>query len=97
MHAPDDYYRQNLLYRKYAGFGTNTDSPICVSTTGTSPHNQHRQVLGAASVFHLCKSIVFENTKAPPDVTDCSNPQNSKYYLVVTQYAYKLVRFAKQS
>lgn len=50
----------------------------------------HRQVLGAASVFHLCKSIVFENTKAPPHVIDCSNPLNSKYYLVVTQYAYKL-------
>ncbi|GER28038.1 YbaK/prolyl-tRNA synthetase-related family protein [Striga asiatica] len=45
-----------------------------------------RDVLGAASIHHLCKSIVLVNTQAPPDVTDCSNRNYSKYYVVVVQY-----------
>ncbi|XP_047946404.1 uncharacterized protein LOC125192794 [Salvia hispanica] len=45
-----------------------------------------RDVLGASSIHHLCKSIVLVNTQAPPDVTDCSNRNNSKYYVVVVQY-----------
>nr|XP_043628916.1 uncharacterized protein LOC122600278 [Erigeron canadensis] len=45
-----------------------------------------RDVLGAASIHHLCKSIVLINTQAASDVTDCSNRQNSKYYVVVVQY-----------
>lgn len=81
VHAPHNYYSRNLLYRKYETAHT------IIPPTSTV----YRDVLGAASVFHLCKSIVFENTKAPPDVVDCSNPRNSKYYLVITQYAYKLV------
>ncbi|KAI7842757.1 hypothetical protein COHA_003506 [Chlorella ohadii] len=43
-------------------------------------------IVGAASIHHLCKSIVIENTRAHPSVTDCSDPHNSKYYLVVVQY-----------
>ncbi|KAL2238022.1 UNVERIFIED_CONTAM: hypothetical protein Sindi_0993900, partial [Sesamum indicum] len=45
-----------------------------------------RDILGAASIHHLCKSIVLVNTQAPPDVTDCSDRNYSKYYVVVVQY-----------
>ncbi|KAL6556893.1 hypothetical protein OROHE_006769 [Orobanche hederae] len=45
-----------------------------------------RDILGAASVRHLCKSIVLVNTQAPADVSDCSNRNYSKYYVVVVQY-----------
>ncbi|KAK6158004.1 hypothetical protein DH2020_005318 [Rehmannia glutinosa] len=45
-----------------------------------------RDILGAASIHHLCKSIVLVNTQAPPDVIDCSNRNYSKYYVVVVQY-----------
>ncbi|KAK9059200.1 hypothetical protein SSX86_021819 [Deinandra increscens subsp. villosa] len=45
-----------------------------------------RDILGAASIHHLCKSIVLVNTQAASDITDCSDRQNSKYYVVVVQY-----------
>ncbi|KAL2490028.1 YbaK/aminoacyl-tRNA synthetase-associated domain [Forsythia ovata] len=45
-----------------------------------------RDVLGAASIHHLCKSIVLVNTQAPSNITDCSDRNNSKYYVVVVQY-----------
>lgn len=45
-----------------------------------------RDILGAASIHHLCKSIVLVNTQAASNITDCSDPQNSKYYVVVVQY-----------
>ncbi|KAF2299025.1 hypothetical protein GH714_030065 [Hevea brasiliensis] len=45
-----------------------------------------RDILGAASVDHLCKSIVLVNTQAPSDIIDCSDFKNSKYYIVVVQY-----------
>ncbi|CDP09939.1 unnamed protein product [Coffea canephora] len=45
-----------------------------------------RDVLGAASIHHLCKSIVLVNTQAPSNVTDCSDRNYSKYYVVVVQY-----------
>ncbi|PWA77121.1 YbaK/aminoacyl-tRNA synthetase-associated domain-containing protein [Artemisia annua] len=45
-----------------------------------------RDVLGAASIHHLCKSIVLVNTQAASNVIDCSDRQNSKYYVVVVQY-----------
>ncbi|KAL4421214.1 hypothetical protein ABPG77_010089 [Micractinium sp. CCAP 211/92] len=47
-------------------------------------------VVGAASVHHLCKSIVMVNTRAPPHIVDCSDPNNSKYYLIVVQYTARL-------
>lgn len=50
------------------------------------PLEARRDILGAASVEHLCKSIVLVNTQAQTDVTDCSNRSNSKYYVVVVQY-----------
>lgn len=54
--------------------------------------------LRAASEHHLCKTMVMENTRAPPHITDCSNPRLSKYYMVLVQYsaainAEKLKRF----
>ncbi|CAM8980318.1 unnamed protein product [Rhodiola kirilowii] len=50
------------------------------------PLEYRRDVLGAASVDHLCKSIVLVNTQAASDVTDCSDRKNSKYYVVIVQY-----------
>ncbi|KAL4439895.1 hypothetical protein ABPG75_002896 [Micractinium tetrahymenae] len=47
-------------------------------------------IVGAASVHHLCKSIVMVNTRAPPHIVDCSDPNNSKYYLIVVQYTARL-------
>lgn len=44
-----------------------------------------RDALNAASVHHLCKSIVLVNTQAPSNVVDCSDRNNSKYYVVVVQ------------
>lgn len=44
-----------------------------------------RAFLGAASVEHLCKSIIMVNTRAPAAITDCSNALHSKYYLVIVQ------------
>ncbi|XP_052170705.1 uncharacterized protein LOC127786949 isoform X2 [Diospyros lotus] len=51
-----------------------------------SPLEARRDVLGAFSVDHLCKSIVLVNTQAPSNVIDCSDHNNSKYYVVVIQY-----------
>jgi len=48
------------------------------------------RIVGAASVNHLCKSIVMQNTRAPEDLTDCSDPFYSKYYMVFVQYTAKL-------
>ncbi|CAA3028549.1 uncharacterized protein LOC111398439 isoform X1 [Olea europaea subsp. europaea] len=45
-----------------------------------------RDVLDAASIHHLCKSIVLVNTQAPANITDFSDHNNSKYYVVVVQY-----------
>ncbi|OAY75720.1 hypothetical protein ACMD2_09800 [Ananas comosus] len=51
---------------------------------------ERRDILGAPSIDHLCKSIVLVNTQAPASVTDCSNHSNSKYYIVVIQYKARL-------
>lgn len=50
------------------------------------PLESRRDSLGAASVEHLCKSIVLVNTQAQSNVIDCSDRNNSKYYVVVVQY-----------
>lgn len=50
-----------------------------------------RAFLGAASVEHLCKSIIMVNTRAPADITDCSNALHSKYYLVIVQVITRLI------
>ncbi|KAL6177090.1 hypothetical protein ACLB2K_048616 [Fragaria x ananassa] len=49
------------------------------------PLESRRDAVGAASVQHLCKSIVLVNTQAIPSVVDCSDRNNSKYYVVVVQ------------
>ncbi|KAL0716757.1 hypothetical protein Bca4012_066079 [Brassica carinata] len=50
------------------------------------PLESRRDVLRASSVDHLCKSIVLVNTQASSNVLDCSDRNNSKYYVVVVQY-----------
>ncbi|KAI4377907.1 hypothetical protein MLD38_015463 [Melastoma candidum] len=54
------------------------------------PLEERRRILGADSVDHLCKSIVMVNTQAPPNITDCSDRNNSKYYVIVVQYTARL-------
>ncbi|RRT84624.1 hypothetical protein BHE74_00039232 [Ensete ventricosum] len=49
------------------------------------PIEVRRDILGAPSVEHLCKSIVLVNTQALASITDCSDRNNSKYYVVVIQ------------
>jgi hypothetical protein len=47
-----------------------------------------RDILGAPSVQHLCKSIIMENTRV--DGEEClRNPSIAKYWLVIVQYASK--------
>ncbi|XP_024363905.1 uncharacterized protein [Physcomitrium patens] len=53
-------------------------------------YEQRRDLLSAASVDHLCKSIVMVNTQAHESVKDCSDRKNSKYYVIVIQYTARL-------
>ncbi|GBG78434.1 hypothetical protein CBR_g26463 [Chara braunii] len=55
-----------------------------------SPIEARREMLCADSIECLCKSIVMVNTQAEEHVRDCSNVLNSKYYVVVIQYAARL-------
>ena len=48
------------------------------------------RITKAPSEMHIAKTIVMENTRAPPEVKDCSNPKLSKYYAVMVQYARRL-------
>ncbi|XP_028762594.1 uncharacterized protein LOC114720999 [Neltuma alba] len=50
------------------------------------PLEARRDALGAASIDHLCKSIVLVNTQAQSNVIDCRDRNNSKYYVVIVQY-----------
>ncbi|KAL5718288.1 hypothetical protein ACHQM5_011206 [Ranunculus cassubicifolius] len=50
------------------------------------PIEARRDILSAPSIHHLCKSIVLVNTQANESVIDCSDWNNSKYYVVVVQY-----------
>ncbi|KAK4751745.1 hypothetical protein SAY87_020543 [Trapa incisa] len=51
---------------------------------------ERRDLLGAHSIDHLCKSMVMVNTQAPANIIDCSDRNNSKYYVVVVQYTARL-------
>nr|XP_018627923.1 uncharacterized protein LOC104101050 isoform X3 [Nicotiana tomentosiformis] len=51
------------------------------------PLEARRDIVSASSIQHLCKSIVLVNTQAASNITDCSDRNNSKYYVVVVQYA----------
>mmetsp|Transcript_57153 Transcript_57153/g.65175 ORF Transcript_57153/g.65175 Transcript_57153/m.65175 type:complete len:217 (+) Transcript_57153:41-691(+) len=53
-----------------------------------NPLEYRRGILGAASIDHLCKTIVMENTKMHPDHLD--DPSYPKYIMVVVQYTSKL-------
>eukprot|EP00775_Hariotina_reticulata_P009630 gene9630-9790_t len=54
------------------------------------PLQVRQQCLKAASIHHLCKSIIMENTKAHPSVQGWDDPNNSKYYVVIVQYTARL-------
>lgn len=55
------------------------------------PLEFRRQILNAASVDHLCKSIVMVNTKAPAHIGKASSdPALSKYVLVIVQYTARM-------
>lgn len=43
-----------------------------------------RDILEAATIQHLCKTIVLENTRCAKE--DCSDRNNSRYYMIVYQY-----------
>lgn len=45
---------------------------------------QRALLVGAASADHMCKTVVFENTKA--SVADCQDPFHSRFYAVIVQY-----------
>jgi prolyl-tRNA editing enzyme YbaK/EbsC (Cys-tRNA(Pro) deacylase) len=62
------------------------------------PLQWRRDVLQCPSVQYLCKSIVLENTHCVH--SDCSDPNNARYYIVVFQYierfdSERLMRFIK--
>ncbi|GLC41642.1 hypothetical protein PLESTB_000693600 [Pleodorina starrii] len=77
---------QELIDRCFSGFrfvrvpGDYYDQPL----------EFRRDCLGAASVQHLCKSIVMENTRAHESVSGWEDPANSKYYCVIVQYTARL-------
>ncbi|EFJ41241.1 hypothetical protein VOLCADRAFT_107762 [Volvox carteri f. nagariensis] len=54
------------------------------------PLEFRQSCLGAASINHLCKSIVMENTRAHESVKGWEDPRNSKYYCVIVQYTARL-------
>ncbi|KAJ7553399.1 hypothetical protein O6H91_06G096400 [Diphasiastrum complanatum] len=51
---------------------------------------ERRDILGAASIHHLCKSIVMVNSQVHESVKDCTDRNNSKYYVIVIQYVARL-------
>ena len=46
--------------------------------------------LNAPSVNHLCKTVLFENTKWKSSLADPFDHRNSKYYFVIVQYIDKI-------
>jgi hypothetical protein len=63
----------------------------------------NRTVLKAPTTAHLCKSILFENTRYQPfhDNQDPLDIANSRFYLVIVQYedkinAQKLINFVRE-
>ena len=52
------------------------------------PLEFRRRCVGGATVDHMCKTIVMENTRCVND--DCADAFNSRWYLVVVQYTAKL-------
>lgn len=52
--------------------------------------NHDRLALNAPSIDHLCKTILFENTKWSSLSDNIYDPKNSKYYFVIVQYVDKI-------
>ena len=52
------------------------------------PLEFRRRCVGGATVDHMCKTIVMENTRCVND--DCADAFNSRWYLVVVQYTARL-------
>lgn len=48
-----------------------------------------RDILGAATIQHLCKTIVLENTHCTNE--DCAARENSRYYMIVYRYVDRFV------
>ena len=62
------------------------------------PLQYRRDLLQAPSIQYLCKTIVLENTHCTNE--DCSDPSNSRFYMVLFQYTEKfnsdeVMRFIK--
>ncbi|EPY23862.1 YbaK/aminoacyl-tRNA synthetase-associated domain-containing protein [Strigomonas culicis] len=51
----------------------------------THPLAWRRDVLRAPSMYHICKTIVLENTHCAHE--DCQVRENARFYMVVFQYA----------
>mmetsp|Transcript_35804 Transcript_35804/g.44397 ORF Transcript_35804/g.44397 Transcript_35804/m.44397 type:complete len:285 (-) Transcript_35804:128-982(-) len=51
------------------------------------PLEERAKLLGAPTVNHLCKSLIYKNTNWDPSV---KGPQNSEYYCIILQYTHKL-------
>ena len=68
-----------------AGCATFMRVPSCYYD---EPLEFRRECVGGASVDHMCKTIVMENTKCVND--DTADRANSRWYLVVVQYTAKL-------
>lgn len=47
-----------------------------------------RDILKADSINNLCKTILLENTHCENE--DCSDPRNSRYYMILFQYVEKI-------
>ncbi len=51
---------------------------------------QKRLAINAPSIDHLCKTVLFENTKWLSTLDDAYDARNSKYYFVIVQYTDKI-------
>ncbi|KAG0370974.1 hypothetical protein BGZ54_002121 [Gamsiella multidivaricata] len=60
------------------------DSPSEASDYYDWPFEQRARVLGCPSTFHLCKTLVFENTKWKQDETKVVDAD--RYWCVIVQY-----------
>ncbi|GBF98526.1 prolyl-tRNA synthetase [Raphidocelis subcapitata] len=85
--AGDDSPVQHRLARELCEMGVPDFRFVRVpSDYYDRPLEWRQSVLGAASVHHLCKSIVMENTRAHPSVSGWDDPHNARYYCVIVQY-----------
>jgi hypothetical protein len=53
-----------------------------------TPLEERQKTLNATSTFHLCKSMIVENSQCKEK--NCENKLNSQFYCVVLQYTSKL-------